>query len=118
MSILVDHCVPRKFLREIQLWSYHASAVSQHIAPDSSDTDVIALAQQLDAVLLTVDLDFANIFDYPPENYAGIIVMRYEVQDEATLMATLRQALTDLYRDDLRGTLLIVEPKRYRVRRS
>jgi predicted nuclease of predicted toxin-antitoxin system len=118
MSILVDQCVPRKFLRELRSWGYDASPVSEHIKADSPDTAVIALAQQLDAVLLTVDLDFSNIFDYPPANFAGIMVMRYEIQDEVALMATLRQALLDLYRDDLRSSLVIIEAKRYRVRRS
>jgi predicted nuclease of predicted toxin-antitoxin system len=118
MSFLIDQCVPRKFLREIRSWGYDASLVSEHIATDSHDSTVIALAQQIDAVLVTVDLDFANIFDYPPPNYAGIIVLRYEVEDEQGVMTTLRQALSDLKRDDLRGALVIIEARRYRVRRS
>lgn len=70
----------------------------------------------MDAVLLTVDLDFASILTYPPANYGGIIVMRYQPQTEAELDTTLKAALADLYRDDLRGTLIIVLPGRYRVR--
>ena len=116
MSLLLDHCVPRKFLREIQSWGYEVSQLQEHITPDALDADVIALAQQLDAVLLTIDLDFANIFDYPPTNYAGIVVIRYQVVDELALMSTLRQMLSDLYRDNLRAKLVIVEAKRYRVR--
>lgn len=117
MSILLDHCVPRKYLRLLQSWGYDATLLSEHTTPDAADNDVITLAQTLDAVLLTVDLDFANILDYPPNDYAGIVVMRYEASDESLLVATLQQALADLYREPLRGVLVIIEPTRYRIRR-
>lgn len=116
MSLLLDHCVPRKFLHKIRSWGYDATQLQDHMVPDAPDTDVIALAQQLDSVLLTIDLDFANIFDYPPVNYVGIIVIRYQVADETALMASLHQTLADLYRDNLRSKLVIVEAKRYRIR--
>ncbi len=117
MSILLDHCVPRKYLRLLQSWGYNAMLLTEHVAPDAADVDVIALAQTLDAVLLTVDLDFANILNYPPDDFAGIVVMRYEASNEDFLAASLQQALTDLYRDPLRGVLVIIEPLRYRIRR-
>jgi predicted nuclease of predicted toxin-antitoxin system len=114
--ILLDNCVPRRYLRLLQSWSYQAELSTVHIAADASDVDVIALAQTLDAVLFTIDLDFANILDYPPKNYAGIMVMRYNVSDEAEVDKTLQIVLQDLYRDDLRGVLVIIAPGRYRIR--
>lgn len=77
---------------------------------------LIAFATGEDAVLLTLDLDFANILDYPPADYGGIIVMRYTVQAETEIDMTLQTALTDLYRDDLRGVLVIIAPGKYRKR--
>ncbi|MCI0709076.1 MAG: DUF5615 family PIN-like protein [Chloroflexi bacterium] len=96
---------------------YAATLLSSHIASDSADIDVIALATKLDAALLTVDLDFANILDYPPKQYAGIIVLRYAVQEETILDTTLKSALDDMYRDDLRNKLVIISAGNYRVRR-
>lgn len=117
MSILLDHCVPRRYLHLIQAWGYAASPLGDHAAIDSPDDRVITAAQTLDAVLLTIDLDFANILDYPPRDYNGIIVLRYRVMDEGSLDVTLRQLLKDRYRDDLRGVLAIVDAGRYRIRR-
>ncbi len=114
--ILLDHCVPRRYLSLVRDWGYQTSLITDHIPADSPDADVIALAKRLDAVLLTVDLDFANILDYPPAGYGGIVVLRYHIQDEAELDTTLQFALADLYRDDLRGVLVIVSTGRYRVR--
>ena len=75
MSLLLDHNIPRKYTRLLQEWGYESSFLDEHTAADADDADVIALAQKLDAVLLTADLDFANILDYPPADYAGIIVL-------------------------------------------
>ena len=90
--------------------------MSEYIAPDSPDPDVIALTTQFDAILLTIDLDFANILDYPPAKYGGIIVLRYAIVYEAQLDTTLKIALEDLSREDIRGTLIIVTSQRYRIR--
>ncbi|TVR25049.1 MAG: hypothetical protein EA396_00265 [Anaerolineaceae bacterium] len=115
--ILLDHCVPRRYLRLLHEWGYDATLITEHIPADAPDRDVIALAIKLGAPLLTADLDFANILDYPPSDYGGIVVIRYEIQHEAEIDQTLQSALDDLYRDDLRGALVIVASGRYRVRR-
>lgn len=117
MTILLDHCVPRRYVNLLRGWGYPTEIISAHIPQDSPDNLVIATAQALGAVLLTIDLDFANIVEHPPANYSGIIVIRYHAQDETGLDNTLRQVLQDLYRDPLRGALVIVEATRYRIRR-
>lgn len=116
--ILLDQCVPRKFQKIIQSWGYEVDLLKQHIPPDSIDTEVMELAQELDAVLLTIDLDFANIIDYPPNDFEGIVVLRYAVENEDAVLKTLKQSLQDLYRDKLRQVLVIVEAKKYRIRES
>ena len=42
-------------------------------------------------VLLTLDLDFANIRAYPPERYPGIIVLRLKTQDKATVIRVCKK---------------------------
>jgi hypothetical protein len=115
--ILLDHCVPQRYLRLVREWGYTATPMSDYIPADSPDSDVLSLATRLDAVLLTIDLDFGSILDYPPVEYGGIIVMRYQVKDESALDSTLHSLLTDLYRDNLRGILVVVTTGRYRVRK-
>lgn len=109
--------MPRRYLRLLDEWGYAATVSSRHIAADAADVDVIALAQGLDAVLLTVDLDFASVLDYPPAKYGGIVVLRYKPQDELHVDQTLQRALSDLYREPFLGILVIVGPGRYRIRR-
>jgi predicted nuclease of predicted toxin-antitoxin system len=118
MTLVLDHCVPRRYHRLLSSWNYRVEFSSAHLSQDAPDKEVIALARRLDAALLTVDLDFANILEYRPADYQGIIVLRYQVDEEAELDAALKSMLADLYRDALRGALVIVSPGRYRVRRA
>ena len=66
MSLLLDSCVPRLYVRLLHEWGYDASLSTAYIAADAVDADVLKLAQTLDAVLLTFDLDFANVLTYSP----------------------------------------------------
>ncbi len=114
--ILLDHCVPRRYLQLVREWGYRAALMTDHIPADSPDRLVMTLATKLDAVLLTADLDFANILDYPPSAYGGIVIIRYQAHNETEVDNTLKAMLNDLYRDELRGVLVIVAAGRYRVR--
>jgi predicted nuclease of predicted toxin-antitoxin system len=87
-----------------------------HTYADATDAEVIQLAQQLDAVLLTVDMDFANIQRYPPQTYGGIIVIRYQSQADEAASNTLKTVLEELYREKLRGCLVVIAEGRYKVR--
>jgi predicted nuclease of predicted toxin-antitoxin system len=49
------------------------------------DREIAARVKGNAAALLTRDLDFANIREYPPEDYAGIIVLR--LPDDLTARA-------------------------------
>jgi hypothetical protein len=44
-------------------------------------------------------------------------VIRYSAKEEIKTINSLKQALEDLYREDLRGVLVVVSSERYRVRR-
>jgi len=61
-------------------------------------------------VLITLDLDFANLFRFPPAQTAGVVVLRPPRPVLALIEATLRAALPTLTQRDLRGCLWIVEP--------
>jgi hypothetical protein len=43
---------------------------------ESSDMVVIAKAQEIDAILLSLNGDFSYIVDYPPKNYKGIVALQ------------------------------------------
>jgi predicted nuclease of predicted toxin-antitoxin system len=82
------------------------------------DREIAARARGTAAVLLTRDLDFANIRQYPPEDYAGIIVLRLpdDVTARAIGVAVERLVREDAFLAALKGRVVIAEVDRVRFR--
>ena len=66
--------------------------------------------------IVTLDLDFANITIYPPEDYPGLIVLRVVNQSRPHVLNAFNQVLDLIDRSPLQGHLWIVEEHRVRIR--
>jgi predicted nuclease of predicted toxin-antitoxin system len=84
----------------------------------ADDAMVARRAQAEGRILLTLDLDFANIQAYPPDQHAGITVLRLGVQDRATVITYIRRLAAMLRQRSPTGELWIIERDRVRFRRS
>jgi predicted nuclease of predicted toxin-antitoxin system len=80
------------------------------------DDEIAVVCQAEQRVILTLDLDFSNIRRYPPQDYAGIIVLRPGSKGRASVMRTLTQFMPLLSTVPLIGHLWIVEEQRIRIR--
>lgn len=93
--------------------------LKNHLKVESPDSGVIVKAQELDAILLSLSSDFADIVAYPPIQFKGIVALLILNHPEITfrLMERLTRHL-DLHprMDDYRGQLIVVEADRIRVR--
>lgn len=66
--------------------------------------------------LLTLDVGFADIRTYPPDEYPGLIVLRLNRQDKPHVLATTEQPLPRLIAGPLVNRLWIVDENRLRIR--
>jgi hypothetical protein len=79
------------------------------------DGRVIAACQAEGRCLVTLDLDFANPFVFPPDRYAGIAVIRLPRSPTPhDLDANVRTLIAAMARDSIIGKLWIIE--RHRIR--
>lgn len=66
--------------------------------------------------MVTLDLDFANPFSYPPKEYSGIIVLRFgttiEYHDLKDSIETVIQGLKSM---EVINNLWVVKPGRIRI---
>ena len=84
---------------------------------DSDDEEIIAYAAREGAILITRDLDFANILRHPIETHAGAVVLRVPPYFTARdIIKVLKQFFSVADRASLIHSLTIVEPGRYRIR--
>jgi predicted nuclease of predicted toxin-antitoxin system len=82
------------------------------------DADIAAHAQAHGFAVLTRDFDFADVRNYPPDQYAGLVVL--DLPNHAVVATILAVVGFLLQRPDvltnLPGRLAIVEPTRIRLR--
>ena len=76
LRFFADHCVPNAVVSALRAAGHEVAVLKEHIPRDSDDSVVIAKAQELDAVLMSLNGDFADIVTYPPRNYKGIVALQ------------------------------------------
>jgi predicted nuclease of predicted toxin-antitoxin system len=95
-------------------WECHTVADEELVG--AADSNIADACRNERRVLITLDLDFADIRAYPPAEHLGIVVLRLPVPSRGAVLDLLSRALPVL-RDHWQEHLLwIVEPSRVRVR--
>jgi predicted nuclease of predicted toxin-antitoxin system len=120
LSLFADHCVPTAVIHALSEAGHHVSALRDHLPKGSDDDVVIAKAQEMRAILISLNGDFADIVTYPPRSYLGIIAL--QVHDHPEVIPSVMQRLLDYLsahpdQAHYAGVLLLVEPHRIRIRR-
>ena len=86
---------------------------------ESPDLAVIAKAQELGAILLSLNGDFADIVAYPPRQFGGVVALQIHDHPEITPAVVDRllfYAGAHPRQRDYGGKLLLIEAHRLRVR--
>jgi predicted nuclease of predicted toxin-antitoxin system len=119
LRLYIDQCVPRSVVKSLQEAGHTVELLRNHLPINAKDPDVIAFAQSLDAVLVTLNGDFADIITYPPASFGGIIALQVKNHPEA-LPAIVMRLLTYLGEqpemEHYAGKLLLVEAHRIRIK--
>jgi predicted nuclease of predicted toxin-antitoxin system len=118
MRFLLDANLPRSALAVFSRFGHEAELARDIGMASSSDTEIAAHALKTGSVLLTRDLDFADIRRYPPEQFVGLIVLRLpENMVAAEIAGVIARFLSEpLFVNSLAGHLAIVELERARFR--
>jgi len=91
LRFLADHCISNTIIRAHRDANHEVVRLGEVLPVESADTLVIAKAQEIEAILLTMNGDFADIVTYPPRRYKGIVAiqMRNHAEDIDRLMDRL-----------------------------
>ena len=119
LRFFADHCVSNSVIAGLRNAGHEVFPLKEHIPPDSDDPVVLAKAQELGAVLISLNGDFADIVAYPPSAYVGIVALQMKNHPEmipALLLQFLNYVASHPAIDDYKGRLLVVEAHRIRIR--
>jgi len=118
VHFLIDASMPRSTAPWIRSRGHDATDVRDIGLGSAADQVIAAYAQAQQLVILSRDFDFGDIRNYPPDQYAGIVVIN--LPSFATMSMILKLVDGFLQQtqtlNDLPGRLAIVEPGRIRLR--
>ena len=112
----VDENLPTEAVELLASAGHDAVTVGGQRMVGQPDRNVAMVCKREGRVVVTLDLDFADIRTYPPGDYAGIIVLRLARLDKPRVLSVLQRLLPVLESEPLLGKLWIVEEASVRVR--
>jgi predicted nuclease of predicted toxin-antitoxin system len=119
LRFLADHCISNSIVRALRDAAHEVVRLRDVLPVESPDAHVIAMAQEIGAILLSMNGDFADIVTYPPKNYVGIVAL--QIRNHAEVLDQLMERLIAYLKlhlaiDHYRGKLLVVDVNRIRIR--
>ena len=94
MKIKLDENLPRALEDLLVAGGHDVTTVPQEALGGSNDPRVLNAATGEDRLLMTFDLDFADIRQYPVGSHAGVVVFRLHDQRWSVLEQPVRRLLT------------------------
>jgi predicted nuclease of predicted toxin-antitoxin system len=95
--------------------NYEVSTVKAENLAGSPDSKLAEVCRMERKCLITLDDGFSQILQYPPQHYAGIIVLRHPRPTLSSIRDLLSQIIDQISPENILGKLWIVEPGRIRV---
>ncbi len=116
MQFKIDENLPIDIAELLRQTGYNALTIWDQELVGSPDQTIAEVCQRERRCLITLDKDFADIRTYPPENFAGLMILRPKQQDKPTILEMVKKLLTLLPHHPIEQHLWIVGERRIRIR--
>jgi len=116
LKFKIDENLPAEFASLLREASMAAESASEERLSGASDETLMERCRSEGRMLVTLDLEFANVQAYPPKSHPGVVVIRSKLQDKVTLLGILKRLIPELKRISPAGELWVVEADRIRIR--
>ncbi|MGH9817052.1 MAG: DUF5615 family PIN-like protein [Candidatus Acidiferrales bacterium] len=116
MKLKLDESLTHRLQNPLHELGHDVSTAADENLLGKPDSEVAAAAIREQRVLLSLDLGFADIRDYPPGSHPGIVVFRPVSRDRHTVGRLVKEFASRGDLEALRGCIVVVDPGRTRVR--
>ena len=105
MKLKLDENLPESLIPLFSRAGHDASPATSQGLGGQADSRIAQVCRQETRVLVTLDSGFADIRAYPPQEHAGIIVLRLRHQDTKHVRKTVSRILPLLLEHPVASTL-------------
>jgi predicted nuclease of predicted toxin-antitoxin system len=116
MKIKLDENMPSALAELLGSSGHNVSTVPEEQLSGAEDPVILKQAAKEGRLLMTFDVDFADIRSFPLGSHAGIIVFRLHDQRWAVLKEPAKRLIAGDLLERLRKGLAVVDEKRIRLR--
>jgi predicted nuclease of predicted toxin-antitoxin system len=113
---MVDENLPIELAKMLLQAGHDAMTVIEQQYGGSSDMRLAKLCQQENRILVTLDMDFADIRAFRPADYPGLMVLRLSRHDKPHVLGVIGRVMQLFTTESLVNTLWIIEENRIRIR--
>lgn len=116
LRLKLDENLPRRIEPALRGLGHDIeTALSEHLG-GSPDPQILAACTRENRILVTLDLDFADIREYPPGSHQGIWVLRPPEQSFDTVLKLVLSAVKLADTERTAGQLWVIDERRVRIR--
>jgi predicted nuclease of predicted toxin-antitoxin system len=116
MRIKIDENLPIEVAELFKQAGHDAITVMEQGLGGEADDEIASICKDEQRILVTLDVDFADIRHYPPKEYEGIIVLRLIHQDKSHIVDIIRRLMVVVSPEPIEHRLWIVEEDHIRIR--
>jgi len=116
LKFKIDENLPVEIAQLLRNSGYDADTINDEGLSGADDEIDAQRCRSESRILISLDLDFANVRTFPPKDHDGLIVLRAKQQDKDAVITLFRRVLLVLREYSPAGQLWIVEPDRIRRR--
>ena len=119
MKLLIDECVLAQTATLLRHNGFSVMTIQELGKSSATNGAVIGIARKEDAVLITNNLDFANLDQYPLSTHTGVILLRPRFDTDDAIKGIhniLLKVLKEFPPTKLSRSLVIVDRDKYRIR--
>lgn len=112
----LDENIPGRALSTLRAQGHDAETAQTEGLAGAADPMVLAACANEERILVTLDLDFADIRAYPVGSHKGIWVLRPAQQTFASVLALIEAGVRLSVTEKTVGQLWVIDERRVRIR--
>lgn len=117
MRFLLDMGISPKVMDVLKPLGYDAVRCADLGMSRTTDTDILSFAQAEGMILISTDLDFANLAVACRQPCPGLILLRLDNPSWEIMCSRLQIVLAALPKDDIQGSIVVIQQNKVRTRK-
>lgn len=120
LHLLLDQNIPEEIARWLRgkFTAWRVTHVKEIKLDGQSDPEIFRWAQTNQAIVISYDEDFADTRSFPLGSHHGIVRLRVWPTTVEETQAAIERLLTQVSISDLKGSLIIIDREKIRLRRK